>query len=164
MAPGKPPKWSRLLGGLLAGSAYLAGTAAIIGGVTGNPFGLMLLAVVSVAAVSVFLILLWMTLWARRKESRLGQFTVGSLLFLMALVSLYFACSSWVATEMLSVRAVQSRAEGMLAGCVICLVLTLLAVPLLARTSESVIWLAVLVLRSRPLQDWLNARRRRGGP
>ncbi|MBN2581304.1 MAG: hypothetical protein JXB10_20150 [Pirellulales bacterium] len=73
--------------------AYFALIAALLGG-DGISFFLILFGLVCSVAFCGGILLWWMTLWASRKESRLGQFTVGSLLFATFFLALFCGIAS----------------------------------------------------------------------
>jgi len=160
MNDAKPPSGRRLWAGLLFGMLYLVLVAAILSPLTQVPFHWMLSAVAGVAASASGLALLWMFLWARRKDSRLGQFTVGSLLFVMLFVSLYLSFVGWVASHIDRSPLTVSGPMAFPLTALICLLLAVPGFPLLARATESVVWLAALAVRSRLARRWLAARRR----
>jgi hypothetical protein len=133
----------------------------------------MFLGVLAFAALGSCLAIVWLTLWAVRDRSRLGQFTVGSLLFLAIFVAMFFGAaryladqasrsvhhepSSWQAAEhgagveSPGVRGNAPTSEFVL----LCLVLAALAVPFLLRMSDSVVWFFAWLVRRRCLRRWL---------
>ena len=146
----------------LVGMLYLAVVAAFLSGATGYHFLLMLPAVVGGTVFCSSLALLWLTLWALRKDSRLGQFGLGSLLFLTLFVALYAGLVRWLVVAIGRARA-QTGGDGDLFVqiAVVCLLPLLIAIPFVLRMTESLLWLAVWILRRRPIRKLLGRRRRR---
>jgi len=91
--------------------------------------------------------LLWLTLWARMKNARLGQFGIASMLFLTAFASMFFSAVRWFAL------AHQPNPTGQiapgqfiaysLAGGVLVVILT----PYALRLTDSLLWASVYLLR-----------------
>ncbi len=162
MDPIQPTSRARLWWQFLAGVFYLAVVAACLSGATRHHFLLMLLAVVGGAIFCSSLALLWLTLWALRKESRLGQFGLGSLFLLTLFVALYAGLVRWLAVAIGQDRA-QTGGDGELFVqiAVVCLFPLLIAIPFVLGMTESLLWLAVWILRRRPIRRLLGRRRRR---
>jgi len=144
----KTPRGWRLWARLILTATYLAGFAAVLSAATDVHFVQMFAAVAAMAIACCGLSLTWLVLWARRLDSRLGQFTVGSLLFLTLLVSLALSFVSWVASHLDRQIAVASG-ERFAVAAVISAGFAVPAIPLLVRATESVVWLAALAVRRR---------------
>lgn len=163
MPNAKPPSGFRLWGGVPAALIYLAWIAGVLDILTGISYGWVLAALVALAVCYPAMPLLWLTLWARRRDSRLGQFTVGSLLFSMLFLSVFLSFVGWVASSPGGQLRLQEpgSSEAFLFSAIICIIFFALAIPLLIWATESAVWLAVLAVRSRAVRNWLARRRRR---
>ena len=141
----------------LGGWAYLAIIAAFISAATETGFLRVFPAVVCGAFFCCGLALVWIVGWAFREDARLGQFSIRSLLFLTVYVSLYFGVVRWLATHSPDAE----DALPVIAG--FCLALAVISVPVLIFWMESLVWLAVWVVRRRCVQSWLSRKRSRTG-
>lgn len=101
------------------------------------------------------LVLWWMTLWASRRESRLGQFGVGSLLFAALFVAMFLGFVRW--------NMIASAPEGTVFTnpgelfsiiALVLLVWLLLSFRILAGLTEAVLWGAVWVLNRPGFRRW----------
>ena len=141
----------RFLGGVL----YLAAIAAMFSAATGSGFVPMFLAVACGALFVCGLALVWAFGAPFREDIRPRQFGISSLLFLTVYVSLYFGVVRW-----LVINSPDAEDElPFIAG--FCLVLTLVSVPVLIIWTESLVWLAVWMVRRDCIQSWLLRRRNR---
>jgi hypothetical protein len=156
----RPSSRLRLWFGFLAGLLYLALVAGIFCLITGSPFPLVFAAVVAGSLFCGGLGLAWITLWAVRKDARLGQFTVGSLLFLMVFVAIFFGMVRWLATRIAEQDGAPDDLFMFAWFTVMCLVLTGVAIPLVLRMTEAVLWAAVWLVRRPAVRHWLAARRK----
>ena len=162
MTTAKPPNRFRLWAGVPALVGYLAVAAIPLTALTDIAYTNVLAAMVCLAIVTSSTALTWLILWARRKDSRLGQFTVGSLLFLMLFASLYFSFCRWVAAH-IALGVEMESGDSLLVAALACLVLALLAIPFLIWATESVVWLAALAVRTRTVRSWIVLLRSRAG-
>jgi uncharacterized membrane protein YidH (DUF202 family) len=103
------------------------------------------------------LALAWLTLWGERRDSRLGQFGVGSLLFLAVYIAMYCGVVRWVWTTE-SERAGSDPQDYVALGAIaaVCLVVGLVGIPFLVRMTEALLWGAVWLLN----HPWVRSRRR----
>ena len=160
MRPIRPTSRRRLWFRFLAGLFYLSVVSAILWVATGRPFAVVMAAVVVMALLCSGLALLWLTLWAVRKDSRLGQFGIGSLFFLTALVALYFSAVRWVALEIgENPWQPQPADELFLPVAVGGLLFACLGVPLMMGMTESLMWFAVWLVRRPTIRRFLARRR-----
>jgi hypothetical protein len=106
------------------------------------------LAVLAGAALATVVGLTWLTLWARRKDSRMGQFQIGSLFFLTALLAMLLGTARWTIGRMGTERYPLGDAFALLAV-VTCVWLFLAAIslPFVMGMAESVVWAGVWSLR-----------------
>jgi hypothetical protein len=148
----------------LVGLAYLAALSLAIVALTGTAFWIVFPAVVAGAAAASGLALAWATLWALRDDGRLGQFTVGSLLFLTVFVSGYFALVRWLAiAARQNLKLDIPDAPAFATFGVASLLPILIGIPLMVRMAESVVWFGVWLVRRPAVRDWLRRRRDSGG-
>ncbi|MBN2474919.1 MAG: hypothetical protein JXB62_09955 [Pirellulales bacterium] len=158
----QPTSRRRLLGQLLIGLAYLALVAAMLRSTTGHSFLVVLPAVIGGALFCSGLALAWLTLWAVRNDGRLGQFGLGSLFFLTVFAALYFGLVRWLVVAVERGSAARTGDGGrFLSTAVLCLVVVLTSVPFVLGMTESLLWLAVWIVRRRPVRKLLARKRRR---
>ena len=146
-------RWSQFV----FGCAYLVVMAGMFSSLSGRPFWLMLVAVFIGAAFCTSIVLVWLIRWARKVASRLGQFSIASLLFTMLLVSIYFGIVRWLVVRW-DVQRAPLPSEGawqFVYVAVLCFFLFLVAAPLMLRMAESLVWLAVWIIRRPLVQRWL---------
>jgi len=130
-------------------------------GATESPFLPMFLAVVCGACFSTALGVWWLARWALRDDSRPGQFGLASLLLLLTVAAVYFAVVRMIVTRFVSLGRFPPD-EAPLAFLVvgaISLLLALLGVPFLLAMANSVVWLAVWLVRRPSVRRWLKDRR-----
>ncbi len=147
----------RFLGGL----AYLLVVTVVFGIATGAGFVPTLLAVLAGAAFCTTLALIWLTRWALRDDTRSRQFGLGSLFFLTTFAAVYFGFVRWLVVHATPMGAAFSKETGklFLVVGVISLVLAAIAVPFLFGMAESLVWLAVWIVRRRVVRRWLSRGR-----
>ena len=163
MAPIPPTSRARLWLQFFLGLLYLGVVAGLLSIATWHPFVVVLVAVIGGALSCSILALTWLTLWAVRRDSRIGQYGIGSLLFLTVFVALYFGLVRWTADAIGQNPHVQvSREEVLTSVALMCLCASILAVPFVLGMTESLLWFAVWVLRRRPVQRLLRRRGERG--
>ena len=140
-------RFRRLSNQFVVGLGYFSALAAVVWGMTGYPYWLVWLGVFAAYAVSAGLMLTWLTLWARRDDGRLGQFSVGSLLLLTVFAAMFFGLVRWL--DDATTRFYPVLAQGSHFGSIAINVLLalLLSIPFAIRLTESLIWLAVWVVR-----------------
>lgn len=85
----------------IKGSAYLAGVSFLASSILRYPFAPTFAAVAAGTLSCSAVALVWITLWAQRRESRLGQFGIGSLLFLTLFVAVFCATVRFCATRIM---------------------------------------------------------------
>jgi hypothetical protein len=84
--------WLRFCGGI----AWLAFLAWLVSVYTRTPFGPVFAVVSGGTMLAACLALAWLTLWAGRRNSLPGQFTIGSLLFATCFAANFFAAVRWI--------------------------------------------------------------------
>ena len=160
MAPIPPTSRARLWRRFFAGLLCLGVVALFLSEATGHRFLVVLVAVVGGALIWSSLGLVWLTLWALRKDSRLGQFGLGSLFFLTLFVALYLGLVRWtvVAIEQNSAWPVDN--DGLFVSVAVAWLFALIvAAPFVLGMTESLLWFVVWILRRRPI-GWLLGKRR----
>ena len=161
MHPMRPTSRRRLWFQFLAGLFYLAIVSVILCVATGRPFAVIMAAVVVTSLLCSGLVLLWLTLWAVRKDSRLGQFGIGSLFFLTVFVALYFSAVRWVVQEIERNPTELKHLEGTFPPVAITgLFVVYAGIPFVARMTESLMWFAVWLVRRPSIKRFLARRRR----
>jgi hypothetical protein len=150
----EPSSRRRLWFRFVAGLAYSALVAFPLCLATQCAFPLVLASVVGVFLVCGGLGVWWMTLWARQKDARLGQFTVGSMLFLMVYVAIFFGTLRWT-VDRVSLQFPRSDDADILRWVfVMWPLLALVSARIVLHMTEAVLWVAVwLVKRPRVRRD-----------
>jgi len=158
--PSPPNNFTRMVR-LLFGIGYLALVSLGLSEIFRYPFAWVFLGVVVGALSLSALALTWATLWARRRDSRLGQFGIASLFFLTVFVAVFFAAVRWI-TDRIATDAPRGVGGDTLFGSVAitCLMVTLFAIPLMIGVIEALLWTGVWVIRRPWMQRWLAVRRR----
>jgi hypothetical protein len=145
-------RWFRFLAGL----AWTAAVASIFSLRTRCPFLFAFAAVLGGFFVYGGLGLWWLTLWARQKDARPGQFGIGSLLFLMVFAALFFGTVRWI----VDLGPQANDAEAFCICALACLVLAVISVPFVLFMSEAVICAAVWFIKRPHVGRWIRGRRR----
>ncbi len=141
----------------LGGSFYLAVIAMGFSGATKIGFPLAFLVVICGALFCCGLALAWMIGAVLCEDARPRQFGIRSLLFLTVYVSLFFGVVRWLANY------APNAPRSLPIIAVFCLVLGVISAPMLVFWTESLVWLAVWVVRRDCVQSWLAQRRSRIG-
>jgi hypothetical protein len=141
-----------------AGLGYLALVAHISSSVTEVDFLPMFLAIVAGAAACTTLAITWLTCSALREDARAGQFGLGSLFFLTTFAAIYFGLIRWlvVHSRHAVVRGPIDVWQQYLAIGLVCVFLSVLAVPFLVIMADSLVWLAVWIVRRPKVRRWLQ--------
>jgi hypothetical protein len=161
----EPTSRRRLWLHFLAGLAYTALVATFFSGCTQCAFPFVFTAVLSGFFVCGGLGLWWLKLRVTKKDARLGQFSVGSLLFLMAFVAMFFGTVRWIVVRV-SQQEQGLQADSVTLFCIfapICLVLAPISMPFVLRMIEAVIWAAVWFVKRPPVHRWIRGRRKTSG-
>jgi hypothetical protein len=158
--PPMPAPWRRWFW-FFAGLGYLAVVALAVTAMTEAPYLLVFPGLVAGALFCGNLVLLWMTLWARRKDSRLGQFTIGSMLFLMTFTAFFFGFVRWLTTRALQRWPSPNATEPFVVIAIMCLVLTFVSVPFVVGMTDAVLWAAVWCIRRPRVRRWLRKEGRK---
>lgn len=149
-----PPRGrARLWGQLLLGMAWLACLASLLASAAKIHYLYALAGVAGYMVLCISLGMTWLVLWARRKESRLGQFTIGSFLFLVAFVAIFASTLRWFSILI-------DLTPGPAA--VVLIALLSLTFRFVLPMTESILWGAVWLVRRRAAQKLLAALRSRG--
>ena len=144
-------RWFRFLVGL----GWTATVASVFSLSTYCPFLFAFNAVLGCFLVGGGLGLWWLTLWARQKNARLGQFGIGSLLFLLVFAALFFGTVRWIVD-------LGPQADNAVAFCVcalICVVLAAISVPFVLFMGEAVLWAAVWLVKRPQVRRWIRGWR-----
>jgi hypothetical protein len=160
---GDSPRGLSRRGRALLGLAYLALVAAGLSEAIGQPFGVTFLAVFCGAVFTSGLAIWWMTLWARRKEARAGQFTIGSLLFLTAFVAIYFSAISWLVSLLPRGPGRPPDGSVFVWAAVTMGVVALFSIPFVLFVADGLVWAAVWVVSHPRVRRLLQATPPRGG-
>jgi len=155
MVKPSPPSLKRLWLQLAAGVMYLAFVSGFLSAVTDNPFWAVFVGVVTAAVFYVGLALCWVTLWARREDSKVGQYTIGSFFFLTVFLAGFLSLTRWVATAFAreDLGSTTPTVGQFLAVALVCSVFLTASIPFMLRAAESVIWLSVRFLRRKRKDD-----------
>jgi hypothetical protein len=159
----RPPRTrSELWFRFLAGLAWLAFVAFALAVATSASYPLVFAGVLGGVVVCSSLGLTWLTLWARRKDSRLGQFGIGSLLFLTVYAALFFGTVRWILVRFAAqANRSPNSGEAFLIVAAICLVVAIVSVPVVLAMTEAVLWAAVWLARRAPIRRLQRTRRSR---
>jgi hypothetical protein len=141
----------------LGGSLYLAVVALMFSAATEITFLLAFLVVLCGALFCCGLAVAWMIGAVCCEDARPRQFGIRSLLFLTVYVSIYFSMVRWLANY------APNTPGSLPIIAAYCLVFGLISVPMLLFWTESLVWLAVWVVRRDCVQSWLAQRRKRIG-
>lgn len=112
------------------------------------------------------LVLWWMTLWASRRESRLGQFGIGSLLFVTLFVAMFLGFVRWLVSEGKAYGTVAAGEEDM-AFLIIApafLIWSGVSLGILPGMVEAVLWGAVWFLKRPVVRRWFRRKRKNSEP
>jgi hypothetical protein len=151
----KPTSRDDLWYRFLAGLAYTGLVASLLSTSTRCAFFFTFAAVFSGFLVCGGLGLWWLTLWARQKDARPGQFGIGSLLFLMVFGAIFCGTVRWIVVR---VAEQQSQPESAGLFCIvalICLPLTLVSIPVVLRMMEGVLWTAAWFVKRPQVRRWI---------
>lgn len=113
---------------------------------------LVFLAVMTGVIFTSTVVLAWATLWAIRKNTRENQFSISTILLLTLLAAAYLGAIRWIAD--LAGEQLGAGSQTFLAAAVICVILTIVSLPFLVLTMESLIWFAVWLVR----RPWVQQR------
>jgi hypothetical protein len=91
----------------------------------------------------------WLTLWARQKDGRLGQFGIGSLLFLTVFAAMFFGTVRWIVVQISLPSHQADNAELFSKVALISLIVGLCSIPWVLRMSEALLWAAVWFVKFR---------------
>ncbi len=154
---GRRRLWLRFLTGLV----YTAFIANFFSLGTDSTFFFAFVAVLGIFVIYSGLGIWWLTLWAKQKDARPGQFGIGSLLLVTVWVAIFLNTVRWIV-----VRASEQSHEafGVDAFCkvaLICLVLACSSIPFVLSMSEAVLWAAVWLINRPRVRQWLRGRKKR---
>ena len=152
--PSASTLWRRSVGGL----AYLGLVALVLSGLTGRPVWLILLGLVFGAFFSGAVALVWLVRWALRQESRVGQFSIASLLLVTALAAAFFGAVRWLVTSVEG-RQIPGRFSAVYVA-TLCVFLAGLGIPVVLYLMEAFVWLAAWLVWRPTVQRWLKRKRR----
>jgi hypothetical protein len=133
--------------------AYAAALANIFGAATHCTFPFAFASILGMFVICGVLGLWWLTRCARQKDSRRGQFGIGSLLLLTVFAAMFLGTVRWI---VLRVEEKQPLPDSLGAFCVIAVVCSFFAcisIPFVLCLNEALLWAAVWLIRSPLLQD-----------
>lgn len=151
--------WFRFLTGL----AYTALIANVFSVCTNCTYPFAFVAVLGSFFLYGGLGLWWLTLWARQRDARPGQFGVGSLLLLMVFAAMFLGTVRWIVVQ---VSQQWPQSDGIGVFCifaVICLLLACISIPFILWMSEAMLWAAVWFVRRPQVRRLLRGRRKNDG-
>ncbi|HEV7225285.1 MAG TPA: hypothetical protein VGN42_21445 [Pirellulales bacterium] len=94
--PSRTTLWLRFFGGI-AWFGFLAWLVSIS---TRTPFRAAFVVVSGGGILTACLALAWLTLWAQRRNSVAGQFTIGSVLFATCFAAIFCAAVRWIGVQL----------------------------------------------------------------
>lgn len=160
----KPPtlrlRWGRFLGGV----GWSAMVAALLSELTDAPFAPLFAVCLAGMLVAASLGLAWMTIWARRRQSLPGQFTIGSLFFATCFVALYFAAVRWVGFKLMLRDGMHSDGAVLyIPAALLCGLIALISIPIAFGMLEAVLRAGIWSLRQPIVRASLKGLRRLRG-
>jgi hypothetical protein len=136
--------WLRFAAGLI----YFALVAALLAGATDTSFLSVYPVLLAGVAAATAIGLLWLTLWARRHDSRPGQFQVGSLFFLTLEAGLLFAAIRWTAARFAQLHLRRSEQDfGFAFAAAFWLLVMPIGILVAIFMAEATIWAGVWLLK-----------------
>jgi hypothetical protein len=145
---------AQLIRQFIGGMVYLAFISGVLTGVTEGNFFVVFAAVITGVVFTGTAILVWATSWAIRKESRRGQFSIATMMFLTFLAALYLGVIRLIANQ---IDLPRNEEPTFLIAAVACVMLTVFSAPFLLLLMESLVWFAAWLVR----RPWMQARIRR---
>jgi len=140
----------KFLGGLL----YLFAASQGVAWATATPLVFVFPIVFFGTLACTALALTWITLWAQRKDSQLGQFTIGSFLFATVFLSLFLAAVRWLVSSILA-RGRHDPGDWTAAFLVVSafsLAFFVVSIPILVMFAEGLVWIAAWTARRWPVK------------
>jgi hypothetical protein len=155
--PGRLRLWLQLI----AAMAWLAIVAALLTAMSGYPFVVVYAATVCGALGTCALALRWLLSWAMNAEEPRKQFRLASIFYFMTLAAIYLAAIRWVVVQIETPMVEQGVREplpweavvGIAVGLTFFLLVTL---PWVLHLAESLMWLAVWLVRWPPMRRCLR--------
>ena len=148
------PSWARLPLQFLIGTGYLGLVCVAISSGTKTSC-LVVAAEVGTAIFFTFAaILVWLTSRAVRRESRQGQFSIATMLFLTFLAAAYLSVIRVLAGQM---TVVPGNPPPFIQAAILCGFLSGMSAPFLLILMDSFVWLAAWIVR----RPWIQRRLRR---
>jgi hypothetical protein len=107
------------------------------------------------------LALTWITLWAQRRDSQLGQFGIGSLMFLTLFAAIFCAVVRSITSRLMELHAVTQADDLQILAAVGAVTIVIIAVSLafVLRLIESLLKAAVWLVRQRWLRRIIGTLR-----
>lgn len=144
----------------LVGLAYAAFLAGVFSSCTDSSFPFAFAAVLGSFIIYGGLGIWWLTLWARQRDARFGQFGIGSLLLLMVFVAMFLGSVRWIVVR-ISEQSRRADAVAAFWGVAwIYLFVVCISIPCVLYMSEAVLWAAVWFVKRAKVHRWLRRRRR----
>jgi hypothetical protein len=154
--------WSQAFGAMAWRAVVAAGLAAL----SGYSFLVMYAATVCAALGTCALALMWLLPWAMNLEAPGKQFPLVSLLYFMTLAAIYFAAIRWVVVQVETRMHEEGVNEALPWYLVLALaggltLFLLITCPWVLRLAESLMWLAVWLVRWPPARRFIKLWLRR---
>lgn len=147
---------------LFTGLGWLFICTLVVASTTGYSVALVATVLLLGSLVCGGLPLWWLTGWAMRRESRVGQFTVRSLLFVTLYAAVFLGFVRWIVVAGRAHGAFpvsQDLGKTVAFVTLICLMLLVISLPVLICMTEVVLWGAVWLLKRPAVRRWRRARR-----
>ena len=163
MSDSKPPSIFRLVGGLLLGLTVLVFSSSMFTAISGRDFWSVFVAVSGSTLFTGTILLVWLTRWAMRDDGRISQFGIGTLLMLTGLAAVYLGFVRWLADHS-HTQYTMGYTEKFITVCVVSGILIAISLIPLLRMAESLVWLATVVVRWKPVRGVLFGWPKRKDP
>ena len=143
----RPPSRAMRVARFAGGIAWLAFVALFAAMYTRTAFAPVFAVVLGGALACGVLALAWLTLWAQRRNSIAGQFTIGSLLFATSFAAIFFAAVRWLGTNWaFGPRPASPSGASYFGIAVGCLIVLAISIPIVFGMLESLLRLAIWLM------------------
>ncbi len=152
-APSLKLTWFRFCGGV----AWAALISAMVSAATRTSFWPVFLVALPGMLATAALGLAWLTLWAQRRNSLPGQFTIGSMLFATCFVAIFFAAVRWIGAHVSHFHGMHP-AEGQvyLPVTIMVALAAAISIPIALGMLDSMLRAAIWSLRKPSARVWLK--------
>ena len=145
--PYQPPSRATRVVRFAGGIAWLAFVALLAAMYTQTAFAPAFAIVLGGALACGVLALAWLTLWAQRRNSIAGQFTIGSLLFATCFAAVFFAAVRWLgANWAFGPRHASPSGASYFGIAVGCLLVLAISIPIVFGMLEALLRLAIWLM------------------